>query len=369
MSSRDSIRAQLESLDANDPGYAASLVDHLLTAARELAASDVHIHPVGDGYEILWRCDGVLESVGTFPAGASSDPVVRLKALAELLTYKQETPQEGRLRDPAANVEMRVSTFPTLHGERAVVRLFAPQQQLQFPEELGFPSRLAKRYTELLAETSGALVVVGPAGSGKTTTLYAGLRHILRSSARARSAMTLEDPIESVVPGLSQSQVNVAAGFDYPSGLRSLMRQDPEVLLIGEIRDRHTAEIALQASLTGHLVLTSFHAGSAAGAIGRLLDMGIEPYALRSGLLAVIAQRLLRRVCQCGTWSQQAADSLGLPVERTKIAGGCSNCPRSRLPWPHRGGRDIACDRAAYLRPDLPGVQYHGAAAGGSCIG
>jgi type II secretory ATPase GspE/PulE/Tfp pilus assembly ATPase PilB-like protein len=169
-------------------------------------------------------------------------------------------------------------------------------------------------------------VVSGPAGSGKTTTAYACLREIAENSRASRSLVSIEDPIEVVVPGVAQSQVNAQAGLDLASGLRFLMRQDPEVILVGEIRDRTTAEAALQASLTGHLLLSTFHAGSAAETVGRLLEMGIEPYVLRSGLLAVINQRLLRRLCVCAEFTDDPAAKLGLAVEKVRLPVGCEQC-------------------------------------------
>jgi type II secretory ATPase GspE/PulE/Tfp pilus assembly ATPase PilB-like protein len=195
---------------------------------------------------------------------------------------------------------MRVSTFPTLYGERAVVRLFAAEGQYLYLAELGLPTEIESALLRLLQQTSGAILLTGPAGSGKTTTAYACLREIVRSSEGRRSVVTLEDPIESALSGVSQSQVQPGAGFTLATGLRSLMRQDPEVILVGEIRDTETAATVFQASLTGHLVISTFHAGGAAGAISRLLDMSIEPYLLTSGLRAVIHQRLVRHLCACG---------------------------------------------------------------------
>ena len=249
-----------------------------------------------------------------------------MKVLADLLTYHTDRPQEGRIRRPDADVEMRVSTFPTLHGERAVVRLFGGAARFQRLDDLGLPDDDFTLLRQMLAETSGAIVVSGPAGSGKTTTAYACLREIAQNSAARRSLMSIEDPIEVVVPGVAQSQVNPQAGLDLATGLRFLMRQDPEVILVGEIRDRPTAEAALQASLTGHLLLTTFHAGSAAETVGRLLDMGIEPYILRSGLLAVVNQRLLRRLCRCARPTDDPAAKLGLPVEKVLLPTGCEAC-------------------------------------------
>jgi type II secretory ATPase GspE/PulE/Tfp pilus assembly ATPase PilB-like protein len=220
---------------------------------------------------------------------------------------------------------MRVSTFPTLHGERAVVRLFAGESQYLHIADLGLSSEVEAALTGLTSETSGAILITGPAGSGKTTTAYACLRDIVRASEGRRSVVTLEDPIEMALAGASQSQVQPAAGFTLATGLRSLMRQDPEVILVGEIRDTETVQTVFQAALTGHLVLSTFHAGSAVGALSRLLDMGMEPYLLTSGLRAVLHQRLVRRLCTCARDSA-AGEFLGLPVSAAKVATGCDAC-------------------------------------------
>ena len=238
--------------------------------------------------------------------------MARLKVLADLLTYRTDVPQEGRIRSPETAVEMRVSTFPTLYGEKAVVRLFTSSSRFLQLADLGLGADVDEALSRLLGETSGAILVVGPAGSGKTTTLYACLREIAARSEGGRSIVTLEDPIEVALPGVAQSQVNLPAGFDLTSGLRSIMRQDPEVIMVGEIRDRPTAQIALEASLTGQLVLSSFHAPGAAGAISRLLEMGLEPYVLRSGLLAVVSQRLLRKLCGCAASDRSVRGPVGL---------------------------------------------------------
>jgi len=245
---------------------------------------------------------------------------------------------------------MRVCTYPTLHGERAVVRLFGGTARYQTLDDLGLPADLLEPLRSLTRETSGAILVSGPAGSGKTTTVYACLREIASgkgdcphlceapegpfrqmgtvpfSETGRRSLVSIEDPIEVAVEGVAQSQVHPPAGLDLAAGLRFLMRQDPEVIMVGEIRDRPTAEAALQASLTGHLLLSTFHAGSAAETVGRLLDMGIEPYVLRSGLLAILNQRLLRRLCSCAEPSGEADARLGLPVERVMVPRGCPDC-------------------------------------------
>ncbi len=315
---------RLRALDPADSQNATQFVDRLLDAAQQFGASDIHLQPAPARLELRLRIDGVLQPLGEFPAGVAANIVARLKVLADLLTYRTDVPQEGRIRSAAA-VEMRVSSFPTLYGEKAVVRLFSGGRLMRL-DDLGLPAEIAARLRELLAETSGAIIITGPAGSGKTTTAYAGLRELVAASGSGRSIATLEDPIETAIPGVAQSQVNQAAGFDLATGLRSLMRQDPEVIFVGEIRDRATAEIAFQAALTGQLVMTTFHAPSAAGAINRLSDMGIEPYLLRSGVLAIVSQRLVRRLCDCREPIQDEAGRLGLPAERASRAVGCDEC-------------------------------------------
>lgn len=319
------IAPELTQLDAASHLYATQFVERLLAAATSAGASDVHLHPSPAGLLVAWRIDGVLLPLGEFPRGSAADVVARLKVLAELLTYQTDTPQEGRIR-PAAGTgasEMRVSTFPTLHGERAVVRILGGEQRLQWLADLGLPPEIEAALSRWLVETSGAILLTGPAGSGKTTTAYACLREVVRSSRGQRSVVTLEDPIEMALAGMSQSQVQPAAGFTLATGLRSLMRQDPEVILVGEIRDRETVETVFQAALTGHLVVSTFHAGSASGALSRLSEMGLEPYLLTSGLRAVLHQRLVRRLCECAEF---ATDLLGLPIRAAKSARGCSAC-------------------------------------------
>jgi general secretion pathway protein E len=318
---------QLAALDASKAEYASLFVERLLALAREQGASDVHLQPTPQGLEVRWRIDGVLQSVGDFPRGHLADVVTRLKVLAHLLTYKSDVPQEGRLAD-AGDCEMRISTFPTLHGERAVVRLFAGEGKFLHLADVGLPAEIASSLVKHLVETSGAILVSGPAGSGKTTTAYACLREIVRRSERRRSVHSLEDPIESALEGVAQSQVRPDAGFGFAIALQSLLRQDPEVILVGEIRDPGTAFIAFQAALTGHLVLSTLHAGSVASGLARLIDMGLEPYVIRSGLRAVLNQRLLRRLCECAAPLEpvDAEDALGLVVTSARRAGRCALC-------------------------------------------
>ncbi|WP_422930345.1 GspE/PulE family protein [Singulisphaera sp. PoT] len=327
MTSRaEAFAKELASKSPGRPTYALEAVDLVLAEARTLGASDIHWLPTAEGLALSWRIDGVLQPAALLPVGVAPNVVARLKVLAELLTYRTDVPQEGRLRVASGEVEMRLSTFPTLYGEKAVVRLFAASGRFLRLDDLGLPDEIRDRLRELLQNTSGAIVLSGPAGSGKTTTIYACLRELVETSKGQRSLTTLEDPIEVPVPGVSQSQVNAAAGFTLEVGLRSILRQDPEVITVGEIRDPATAEIAFQASLTGHLVLTTYHAGSASGVVGRLVDMGIEPYLLRSGILAIVCQRLVRRLCTCATPTEDPAAFLGLAVERAYVPTGCPEC-------------------------------------------
>ena len=335
--------------NAEEVNYAQDFVSALLRAAMESQASDVHLVPSETDLEIMWRVDGVLQPVGKFPLSAAGNILGRLKVLADLLTYYTDRPQEGRLRVPIDGTEMRLSTFPTLFGEKGVIRLFrAAKEQFQRLVDLQFPSEIAATLQQLLMETSGAILITGPAGSGKTTTAYAAMREIAASSAGGRSLVTLEDPIEAVLSGVSQSQINASAGFDFAAGLRSIVRQDPEVILLGEIRDRDTAHIACQAALTGQLLLSTFHTTSAAGAISRLSDMGIEPYVLRSAVRAILAQRLVRRLCECAASTNDESASLGLPVSAVRVPVGCDACRHSGYQ-----GRLVL---AELLLPDWAGI-------------
>ena len=334
--SASTIAAKLRQLDPAPVAYACQFVDALLPAAEAAGASDVHLHPVPGGLEVRWRLDGVLQTVGVFSRGGAADVVTRLKVMAGLLTYRNDLPQEGRVTAnhgggaaELPQVEIRVSTFPTLYGERAVIRFFAAESRFHYPADLGLPEEIRIGLENALGETSGAILITGPAGCGKTTAAYCCLRHITQQSQGRRNLVSLEDPIEIAVPGVSQSQVHLAAGFDLATGLRSLMRQDPEVILVGEIRDRIAAETAFQAALTGHLLLSTFHAGNCAGALSRLADMGIEPYLLRSGIRTLISQRLARRLCRCARPIASDDEKLGLPVTQGRRAAECESCAYS----------------------------------------
>ncbi len=315
-----------DSAARNHPKFVSEWVDQLLAAAVSAQASDLHLTPDEQSLQVHWRLDGVLSFVASLPKALAPNVIARLKVLSELLTYHTELPQEGRLRRESSEVEMRFSTFPTIYGERGVVRLFIGSQAFLRMDDLGLPDEVQTSLRSLLQETAGVVLITGPAGSGKTTTAYASLREIQQTTGTGKSLLTVEDPVEAVLPGVTQSQVNRAAGFDYAVGLRSLMRQDPDVVLVGEIRDSETAQTVFQAGLTGHLVLSTYHAGHAAEAVSRLSDMGIEPYLLQSGLLGILCQRLVRRLCPCAAWSESETEQLGLPLARSRIETGCDRC-------------------------------------------
>lgn len=323
----EAVRGRLQLLSPTTPAYATESVDILLDFAHAVGTSDMHVQPTRDGLDVKFRHDGVLLAVGVIPQGGTSSITARLKVLADLLTYKNDIPQEGRIATPRHGREIRVSTFPTMHGERAVLRFFGHDREFTTLDELGNPPQVTARIRDALVETSGAMLVSGPAGSGKSTTIYACLRHLVTSTKGSRSIVSIEDPIEVPVEGVAQSQVDIAAGFDLKTGLRSLMRQDPEVIMVGEIRDRDTAEFAIQASLTGQLLLATFHSDTAASAVTRLIEMGIEPFLVRSGLITVVTQRLLRLLCHhCSRESSDPADLCGIEVDRARVAVGCGHC-------------------------------------------
>jgi general secretion pathway protein E len=327
--SPDDLRCLIASKTAADPDFAVAIVVALLATSAEAGASDLHLLPTADGLDLRWRVDGVLQPLGTIPRELVSNVVTRMKVLARLLTYQTAVPQEGRITAPQSGVEVRISTFPTVFGEKIVARNL-PQgpQHLARLADLALPAEACALLGAALSQTSGAIVVAGPAGSGKTTTAYACLREIVHRTSGARSVASLEDPVESVVAGVAQSQVAEAVGFDLLTGLRSLVRQDPEVIFIGEIRDPAAAGVAMQASLTGQLVITTFHASDSAGAACRLADMGIPPYVIRSGVRTIVSQRLLRRLCECAVTApaNDAAQVLGVKGAQVREPRGCELC-------------------------------------------
>lgn len=304
------------------------LVDALLDAATAAGASDVHLEPTGDALRVCVRLDGVLHDAVQLPGKLAPNVAARLKVLAGLLTYETTRPQEGRI-ERAGGQPMRVSTFPTVHGEKAVVRLLGGEPSgLATLEQLHLPADVTDALRDALRATSGAILLTGPAGSGKTTTAYASVREVVAAASGGRSVATLEDPVEATLRGVTQTNLDTLGGFDSVAGLRALLRQDPEVILLGEIRDHASAQTAVQAALTGQLLISTFHAGGAWETVRRLTEMGVPAYALASAVRMVIAQRLLRKLCACAEQApaEQHAAPLGLHVSQCRIAAGCDAC-------------------------------------------
>ncbi len=316
--------------------YVVSLVQQIISAASADGVSDLHFQPEKNCMAIWYRYNGVLHELGEVPSEYTNQMVARLKVLANLLTYRTTMPQEGRVQagKVIGNVrEMRVSSMPTLYGERVVIRFFSAEEKYQFPDQLGFSSILEDDLMEALARNGGAIIISGSAGSGKTTTAYSLLRHLALHSEGLRSIITLEDPIEHPIPHISQIEVGQQGEIPLSDMIKYTLRQDPEVLFVGEIRDQSSAISALQAALSGHLLLTTFHAGSATEAVGRLSEMGIEPFILRSSIHFILCQRLLRRLCTC---AQECSEPLSMSLNGQKyelehyyVPVGCVHCSQT----------------------------------------
>ena len=287
------------------------LVDQLLAEAISAGASDLHLEPEEQGIAVRHRVDGVLRQVRTLPRSVGPSLVSRVKILSALDIADRMRPQDGRARVAVFGtvVDLRVSTLPVSHGEKIVVRVLDGTAGLRTLEAIGFAEDDLRRIRALLGQREGLVLVTGPTGSGKTTTLYAALREI---QSRGVNVVTVEDPIEYRLPGIVQVQVHERAGLTFGAALRSIVRQDPDVILVGEIRDRETAEIAIQASLTGHLVLSTLHTNDAASAVTRLMDIGVASYQIATALKGVVAQRLVRRLCPaCARAGCDACDGSG----------------------------------------------------------
>jgi general secretion pathway protein E len=283
-------------LETSDDAPIIRMLNALLTQAARDGASDIHIEPFERHSSVRFRVDGTLREVVQPNRALHAALISRLKIMAELDIAERRLPQDGRisLRMGTRAVDVRVSTLPAAHGERAVLRLLDKSEGRLSLEALGMQGEVLQQFERLVAQPHGIVLVTGPTGSGKTTTLYAGLG---RLDARAHNIMTVEDPIEYELPGVGQTQVNPKIDLDFAKALRAILRQDPDIIMIGEIRDFETAQIAIQASLTGHLVLATLHTNDAASAVTRLTDMGVEPFLLSSSLLGVLAQRLVRKLC------------------------------------------------------------------------
>ena len=283
-------------LETSDDAPIIRMLNALLTQAVRDGASDIHIEPYERHSTVRFRVDGTLRDVVQPNRGLHAALISRLKIMAELDISEKRLPQDGRisLRIGTRAVDVRVSTLPSAHGERAVLRLLDKSGAKLSLESVGMQGDVLKRFEHLVAQPHGIILVTGPTGSGKTTTLYAAME---RLDTRGQNIMTVEDPIEYELPGVGQTQVNAKIDLTFAKALRAILRQDPDIIMIGEIRDFETAQIAIQASLTGHMVLATLHTNDAASAVTRLGDMGIEPFLLSSSLLGVLAQRLVRKLC------------------------------------------------------------------------
>ena len=317
-------------LDSADDAPAIRLINGIIADAARQGVSDIHIEPYETGLFVRMRVDGVLRETLRMPPHVAPVVVSRIKVMARLDIAERRIPQDGRisLKLGGKLLDVRVSTLPSRAGERVVLRILDKDNAGIDLDVLGMPEPIHDLFRGALSEPNGIVLVTGPTGSGKTTTLYAGLRLLNDGS---RNLLTVEDPVEYAVEGVGQTQVNPKVGLTFATGLRAILRQDPDVVMVGEIRDRETADIAVQASLTGHLVLSTVHTNDAIGAITRLRDMKVEPFLLASTLRAVIAQRLVRRLCPACREPVQAEGSAGalLGFDAGTIiykAKGCGEC-------------------------------------------
>ncbi|MEO0073293.1 MAG: GspE/PulE family protein [candidate division WOR-3 bacterium] len=306
-----------------------SLIEHAL---RE-RASDIHVEPEQDDMLIRVRVDGTLREAGRFPVHLHPLVTSRIKILANMDIAEKRLPQDGQFGFTSGErqVDVRVSSFPTVYGENMVLRLLDRRRELLRMNELGMTDDVARTFLEIIHRPHGMILVTGPTGSGKTTTLYSALSEL---NTIERNIITLEDPVEYRLPLVRQSQINQRAGLTFASGLRSILRQDPDIIMVGEIRDTETAEVAFQAALTGHLVFSTLHTNDAAGALTRLLDMNVEPFLVASSVIAIVAQRLVRRICdRCRephTPEPAVAERLGLnPGSDSWRGTGCISCGKS----------------------------------------
>lgn len=308
------------------------LVNSLITGAMDEGASDIHLEPFERDLRVRYRVDGVLREIMRLPRRVAPALVARVKIMANMDIAERRLPQDGRIimKVAAKELDLRVSTFPTIFGEKVVVRLLDKEQLKSFTlDNLGFSPRNLETFRNLLHSSYGMVLLTGPTGSGKTTTLYAALSYL---NDVGKNIVTVEDPVEYVLEGINQAQVNVKAGATFAIYLRSILRQDPNIIMVGEIRDRETAEIAIQAATTGHLVLSTLHTNDALGALTRLIDMGVEPFMMASSVLGVVAQRLVRRICpRCREPYQPSEAELAFigrdRLEPTlSIGRGCEHC-------------------------------------------
>lgn len=287
----------LEDLLTGSDAPVIQLINSLFLKAIRANASDIHFEPFSDKVVVRFRMDGVLHEISTIPLNTYPQVVSRIKIISRLNVAEKRLPQDGRIKVKIGDkkLDMRVSTLPTVFGERIVIRLLDKSNKLLTLEELGFLPEDLEKYRRIIKKPYGLVLITGPTGSGKSTTLYASL---LELKTPRKNIITIEDPVEYQIDGISQIQVNPKIDLTFANGLRSILRQDPDIIMVGEIRDLETAEIAIHASMTGHLVLSTLHTNDAPSAVARLVDMGVEPFLIASSLEGVIAQRLVRTICE-----------------------------------------------------------------------
>jgi len=308
------------------------LVNHLFARALDLNASDIHFEPSETHLDVRCRVDGIMTRIERLPVKIHNAVASRLKLMAKLDIGEKRLPQDGRIdyQIGSKQLDMRVSTLPGVHGESVVLRILDRSDTAVALQQLGMPEHILQQYEEVISQPNGMLLITGPTGSGKTTTLYATLEKINNES---KKIITVEDPVEYQLEGITQIQANAKIGLSFAAGLRSIVRQDPDILMVGEIRDHETAEIAIESALTGHLVFSTLHTNDAAGAVTRLQDMGVEGYLISSSLLAIQAQRLVRRVCtDCSTEVELTNDEARvLEIDKASCptinrGAGCDRC-------------------------------------------
>jgi general secretion pathway protein E len=321
-------------LDANDQ-HVVRLVDWLLQYAFEEGASDIHVEPRRDVANVRFRIDGVLHQVYQIPTPVVAAMTSRIKILARMDVVEKRRPQDGRIKTRTSEgeeIELRMSTMPTAFGEKLVMRIFNPDVIVKDYKDLGFSDEDRDRWQSAVKHPHGIVLVTGPTGSGKTTTLYSTLKLLAQPDV---NVCTIEDPIEMVEPAFNQMQVQSGIGLDFATGIRTLMRQDPDIVMVGEIRDMETADMAIQAALTGHLVLSTLHTNDSPSAVTRLLDLGVPPYLIHSTILGVMAQRLVRTLCphcreatqiDAETWNMLIAPWQAEKPQQMYVAKGCLEC-------------------------------------------
>ncbi len=324
-------------IETSEDAPVINIVNSLISQAVKTGASDIHMEPQEKGLRIRFRIDGVLREMTAFPKHTQNAIISRVKIVSNMDIAEKRVPQDGRVQvqESGRAIDIRVSSLPTIYGEKIVLRILDQKTTVLDVESLGFTSANLNKFRRMYKNTYGMILITGPTGSGKTTTLYSTLTEL---NSQTQNIITIEDPVEYRLQGINQVQVNNKAGMTFANGLRSVLRQDPNIIMVGEIRDRETAEIAIRAALTGHLVLSTLHTNDAAGAITRLIDMGIEPFLVASSVLGCVAQRLVRQVCpECREPYipfPGSPESMLLPKNSTAAAvlykgNGCMHCGNS----------------------------------------